>query len=287
MNRMFRSPLGVAAIGVGATLVLALLVVISLLLARDAKAVADNAPLIGALVALGGVFTTQMVNSALEDRRARVNSELEERRASAAALQAYLDRMGNLLGEKGVRKADERALARAHTLAVLEGLDPKRKGVVVQFLHESNLIPREVPGEQDKVVDLSGANLRDADLFGLNLSEAGLAGAFLERANLRKAHLPDADLGGTRLYGADLTGANLSGASLWNARLQSRPDLRLEAANLRGADLSGANLSGADLRGADLSGANLSKAKGVTEQQLEEQAKTLEGAIMIDGSKYD
>jgi hypothetical protein len=283
MNRRLRSPLGVAAIGVGATLVLAVLVVITLLLARDAKAVADNAALIGALVALGGVFTTQMVNSALEDRRARLNSELEARRARAAALQAYLDRMGSLLGEKGVRKEDERALARAHTLAVLEGLDPKRKGVVVQFLHESNLIP----GEQEKVVDLSGANLRDADLFGLNLREAGLAGAFLERANLRKAHLPGADLGGTRLYGADLAGANLSGASLWNARLQSRPDLRLEAANLSGANLSGANLSGANLSGADLSGANLSEAKGVTEERLEEQAKTLEGATMPDGSKYD
>ena len=259
MNWRFRNPLVVAAIGVGATLVLALLVVMTLLIARDAKAVADNAALIGALIALGGVFTTQMVNTALEDRR-----------AGAAALQAYLERMGNLLGKNGVSNADERALARAHTLAVLEGLDPKRKGIVVQFLCESKLIPRGVRDEQgkivkEKVVDLSGANLRDADLFGLNLGEVGLDGAFLERANLREANLPDADLGGTRLYGADLTGANLSGASLWNAQLQSRPDLRLEAAKLSGANLSGANLSGADLSGVDLSEAN-----GVPEEQLEE-----------------
>jgi uncharacterized protein YjbI with pentapeptide repeats len=257
----------------------------ALLLTGGAKAVSDNAALIGALVALGGVFTTQMVNSALEDRRTR-----------AAALQAYLDRMGNLLGEKGVRKADERALARAHTLAVLEGLDPKRKGVVVQFLRESNLIPREVSSEQDKVVDLSGANLRDAELFGLNLREAGLDGAFLERADLRKAHLPDANLGGTRLYGANLTGANLSGASLWNAQLQSRPDLHMEAANLSGANLSGANLSGANLSGANLSGAGLSGAyklkndlspELVTNEELKEQAASLEGATMPDGQKYE
>jgi uncharacterized protein YjbI with pentapeptide repeats len=123
---------------------------------------------------LGGVFTTQMVNIVLEDGRAR-----------AAALQAHLERMENLLGEKGVRKADERALARANTLAVLEGLDPIRKRVVVQFLCEANLIPREVPGKRDKVVALSGADLREADLSGLNLREIGLDGAFLERANLK------------------------------------------------------------------------------------------------------
>jgi uncharacterized protein YjbI with pentapeptide repeats len=53
------------------------------------------------------------------------------------------------------------------------------------------------------------------------------------------------------------------------------------------ADLSGANLSGADLSGADLSGADLSGAQGVTEEELEEQAKTLEGATMPKGSIHN
>ena len=52
-----RSPTVLAAIGVVATLVLALMVVITLRLTGDASAVSDNAALIGALVALGGVFT--------------------------------------------------------------------------------------------------------------------------------------------------------------------------------------------------------------------------------------
>jgi hypothetical protein len=270
---------GAAAIGV-----VTLMIVLFLLRTGGTKAVSDNAALIAALVALGGVFLAQMVSIALDerrtretrasdDRRAHETRALEDQRARAAALQAYLDRMGNLLGEKGVRdKPDERALARAQTLAVLEGLDPKSKGVVVQFLRESNLITLEVPGEQDKIVALSGANLKEADLSGLNLEKARLAGAFLHRANLSLAHLPHADLGGTRLHGADLTGANLSGASLKNARLQSRLDLRLEAANLSDAKLSGANLKGA---------------QGVTEEQLEEQAKTLKGATMPNGQKYE
>jgi uncharacterized protein YjbI with pentapeptide repeats len=51
-------------------------------------------------------------------------------------------------------------------------------------------------------------------------------------------------------------------------------------------DLSGTNLSGADLSGADLSGADLSGAAGITNEELEQQSKSLEGAIMPDGSKH-
>jgi len=80
----------------------------------------------------------------------------------------------------------------------------------------------------------------------------------------------------------------LSHATLSNAYLPN--------ADLRHADLSGANLSDADLNGADLSdaalsgvtlfGADLEDARGITKEQLEKQAATLEGAIMPDGSKH-
>jgi uncharacterized protein YjbI with pentapeptide repeats len=226
----------------------------------------------------------------LEDQRGKQQRELRQ----GAALQVYYEQIGKLITDMELLKTTRREiseLARGQTLAILQEVDGDGKGSVLTFLHGAGLIPRMVRDEEgaivkEKVVDLSGANLRDANLLGLNLREAGLDGAFLERADLRKAHLPDADLGGTRLYGANLTGANLSYASLWNAQLQSRPDLHLEGANLSGANLSGANLSGANLGGADLSGADLSEAEGVTEEQLEEQAKTLEGATMLDGSKH-
>jgi len=64
-----RSPAVLAAIGVVATLALALVVVMLLLQTGDANAVSDNAAIIGALVALGGVFTAQMVSIALEQQR--------------------------------------------------------------------------------------------------------------------------------------------------------------------------------------------------------------------------
>ena len=69
------------------------------------------------------------------------------------------------------------------------------------------------------------------------------------------------------------------------------PDLQYSAADLsgaylRGAFLRGAILGGANLNGANLFGANLSGATGVTEEQLEEQAKTLKGATMPNGSTH-
>jgi hypothetical protein len=74
-------------------------------------------------------------------------------------------------------------------------------------------------------------------------------------------HLSFADLSGAPLFGADLRGANLY------------------RADLRGANLSDAVLSEADLWQADLSGA-----EGVTNEKLEQQAKTLNGATMPDGT---
>jgi uncharacterized protein YjbI with pentapeptide repeats len=210
-NVNLRSPIVLTAIGVITTLVLAVAVVMALLLTGGSKALSDNAALIGAVVALGGVFTTQLVNGALDDRR---NQE--------AALQNYFERVGKVLTEKSLSEDGTNknlgTVVRAQTLAVLEGLDPHRKRFLLQFLYESVLIQKDKP-----VVSLAAANLGGADLSGADLSEANLTGATLSKVRLNRA---------------------------------------------------------------DLSGANLSGANGVTTEQLEQQAASLEGAIMPDGSIY-
>jgi uncharacterized protein YjbI with pentapeptide repeats len=101
----------------------------------------------------------------------------------------------------------------------------------------------------------------------------GIAFQFLYEASLINKEHPVVSLVGVRLRGADVS------------------DLELHDANLSGTYLNGANLSGSSLNDANLSGselvdANLSGATGVSEEQLEEQAKLLEGAIMPDGSKH-
>ena len=185
----WRKPIVVGVIGVLVTIVLALTVVIVLLRTGDAKAVSSNAALIGALAGLGGVFTTQMVTSALEDQRrreARVIEEqrtqearrIEEQRTQEAALETYFEQMGELLRqglrrsytkemgellEQGLLKPHEkdeeqiyeeqqlRSLAYVQTSRILRGLAPQRKWLLLEFLHDSRLLDREAP-----IVNLKG-----------------------------------------------------------------------------------------------------------------------------------
>ena len=85
------------------------------------------------------------------------------------------------------------------------------------------------------------------------------------------------------LRGSTLSHAKLSGAHLPNADLG---DADLSDANLIGANLSDAILVKANLSGAVLDNANLSGAKGITNEELEQQAVSLEGANMPNAQKH-
>jgi uncharacterized protein YjbI with pentapeptide repeats len=254
----------------------------------------------------------------IENQRAEAERELAEQRAQDEALQAYLDQMGSLLLERDLRTSKEdsevRTLARARTLTVLGRLDPSRKTAVMQFLAEAKLL-QNVEGRGAIIkfsgADLSGANLTDAadNLSGADLSDADLSGANLSCnrsviafgfgasqrcSDLSDANLFRADLSGADLYSADLVGANLLAADLGGADLSFAvlrdADLRvadLRVANLRDANLSGADLSFAVLSGANLRHAHLSGAVGITNEELDQQAISLEGATMPNDQKYE
>jgi uncharacterized protein YjbI with pentapeptide repeats len=245
----------------------------------------------------------------IETDRAEAERELAEQRAQDEALQAYLSQMSSLLLEKDLRDSKEdsevRNLARARTLTVLGRLDSSRKADVMQFLVEADLVQR-VDGKDPIIglsgADLSGANLSEADLSYANLGEADLSEAHLSEAHLSEALLRYADLSGTNLSDAilreaDLRSANLGGADLSDAILRGAnlgdaiPGLSLHT-NLHNANLIFANLSRADLNHAVLSGthlleANLRKAEGITNEELQEQAASLEGATMPNGQKHE
>ena len=226
--------------------------------------------------------------------------EIESERFREAAFQAYLDRMTELLLEKGLRRsragAEVRDIARARTLTVLRGLDGVHKGILLRFLYETELIKNkpiidlaqaDLSGAHLKKADLSkagllGANLSGADLSGANLNQtdlyratlivADLSGADLRRANLSKANLTEALLAVANISEADLTCADLHGANLEGVDLigtiMRQADLReailivanLVEANLSGAILRGANLEAADLIEANRQGTDLSQA---------------------------
>jgi uncharacterized protein YjbI with pentapeptide repeats len=227
------------------------------------------APLLIGLIgtALAAWFTWQQnqQQNSVEERWAESAQEIEEQRTQDAALQGYLDQMGSLLLHEGLRNSeldsDVRMLARARTLTVLQTLDSDRRGSVMKVLIETNLV-EGMDGEAP-IVSLAGARLSDMFLPG-----APLSGADLRQANLRRSDLRLTDLSSADLEDAYLTDANLS------------------AADLTGADLTDADLTNADLSEADLRGADLSAAKGITNMLLENQAASLEGATMPDGSKH-
>jgi len=275
------------------------------------------------LVLVGCTFLLNRSKRSTEQRRAEEHSALEREIAldgqQEAALQAYIDRMSDLLLKDKLSKfspEEVRSVARLRTLTVLRSLDPKRKGAVLLFLKDSGLIDR------DAVIDLSGADLSGVSVTFSNLSRVNLSEANLSRADLRGTNLSKSYLSATFLREADLQGANLSGADLFEANLNGAhlnqtklhkanlngADLRscqlndadlhdadlsganlnvgdLAGANLRGAKLGGAKLLGADFREADLSQADLSGTE-ISETDLV-KAKSLEGTTMPDGTKHD
>ena len=179
---------------------------------------------VGAVVGLVGVVIGQYLTQRRHSQALRQTAELEAQRAHEAALEKYIEHLGRLLTEQQLHNtpADEhlRAVARAHTLAVLEGLDPERKRVLLGFLHESNLVHLDKP-----IISLLGANLKGANLKGANLHGANLKGADLRGADLREAYLKEANLQKALFAGANLQGANLEKANLQEATALTQEQL--------------------------------------------------------------
>jgi uncharacterized protein YjbI with pentapeptide repeats len=216
----------------------------------------------------------------IEQQRAKAEQELASDRQREDLLQAYLDRMSELLLKEKLRSSevdDEvRNVARVRTITVLTQLDARRIGYVFAFLREAGLMSTT---SNSNVVSLKDADLHAVKWSQVILTLANLSGAIIFEANLSNADLSEANLSEANLVEADLSGAYLGRADL-------------SRANLLGADLSQAllyeaNLSQADLSQANLSKANLKDAMGVTVEELEKQAKSLKGATMPDGSIHE
>jgi uncharacterized protein YjbI with pentapeptide repeats len=275
------------------------------------------------LAAIGFWFTAQQDHrqQQIEDRRAQQAQKIENQRAEAErelaeqsaqdeALQAYLDQMSQLMLERKLLEAEQgdpvHTLAQARTSTVILRLDAEHNESVTRFLINSGLAVRSeasarllsgivlsqatLSGAYLRSADLGGADLGNADLSSADLSNAALSKADLSRAVLHKANLSNADLSKAILFEADLSRAVLkNNADLSNAVL-FQADLRgavLRYTYLSRADLGMANLSGANLSDANLSDANLTGAKGITNEELEQQAKSLKGAIMPNRQKYE
>ncbi len=141
----------------------------------------------------------------------RQEKEITEDRLRHEKLKDYLDQMTEVLLRKETLddETDEllKAVVRARTIVVLQELNGKRRGPVIRFLADCNVI---------KLLDLSKANLQEANLRG-----ASLHSTCFRKANFYGANLQDADLRNSNLEYADLTEANLLGADLEGANVKN------------------------------------------------------------------
>jgi uncharacterized protein YjbI with pentapeptide repeats len=233
--------------------------------------------LIVPLVILGATWVLNYFEGEREEKRAdalrkadieRANAlqEIENDRVQQSVLQSYIKDMTELLLHEGLAASKPeqpiRDIARSSTIAAVRQLDGSRKGILLRFLYESDLIyEKEFRLIPELIINpitaLKDADLTNVHLNGAILSDADLNGAFLSLANLSKANLTNANLTNTHLNDAILSDADLNGAHL-NSAFLSRAFLSL--ANLSKANLTNAQLNGAILSGADLSRAVLSRA---------------------------
>jgi uncharacterized protein YjbI with pentapeptide repeats len=202
-----------------------------------------------ALVGIGLLF--EMQQDLRQQAAVEHQQDLAEQRTQDEALQAYLDEVGRLMLENNLRDPKVQTILRARTITVLGRLDSRGGS-------------KDPSGKTAIMQFLVEASL-------VQRVEGRDPIIRLRGADLSKAYLYDA---------AD----NLSGANLRNADLS---DANLSDADLSGADLHRATLSDADLSDADLSDAHLTDASGITNEELEQQAASLEGATMPNGQTYE
>ncbi len=221
------------------------------------------------------------------------NRELSADRQQEANLLSYFEFMQEILlkinlSEKGAID-DAIQIASARTQVLLRSLNGERKGIVLRFLYEAELISINGTFIKMERADLSGANyqfssLSNANLRYVNLDKANLQSCSLYDAMLSGSSMVETNLENTNMHGANLEYAvlnranlsytNLDGASLIKAHAQKANFKRarlnnttmrdidltktnLSKANLTGAYLLGAKLIGANLRDADLQNTNL------------------------------
>jgi len=128
---------------------------------------------------------------------------------------------------------------------------------------------RNINLDKDRIIDLSGANLReaifdeDANFSKVRFNKADLRDAILDGVLLREAVIIKSDLSGIQMNEADLTGIRLEEVNLEKAILDNSflTSATLNKVNFKKASLRFTFLDEAELTDIDFEGANLNKAR--------------------------
>jgi uncharacterized protein YjbI with pentapeptide repeats len=181
------------------------------------------------------------------------NERIEEEKIKSNILESFINTMTELLVQHNLASNPDQkrlAIARTRINMALSQLDGQRKGQVLQFLYESDLI------DKNPKFKLLGNNFNDAVLDNIVLGDSVIKGAYFKNASMRNANLNGIDLTSCNLENVDLfesllENANLSYTILTNANLEN---IDLSTVDFEGANLTKANLNGATIRQSQLDG---------------------------------
>ena len=172
------------------------------------------------------------------EKQAEVERQIAKDNLAEEAIQAYLDRMSDLLLNKELRKDllpnvndklnpsgydnPVRDVARTQTTTILRRLegDKDHQARILDFLRDAELYQFIFQNANLSKIDLSQADLKEANLQGAHLWDTNLQGALLYKANLQRACLTKANLQKANLLEANLQGANLLEADLQNKQIK-------------------------------------------------------------------
>jgi uncharacterized protein YjbI with pentapeptide repeats len=140
-----------------------------------------------------------------------------------------------------------KAMAKTRINMTLSQLDGARKGQVLQFLYESDLI------DVSPKLKLLGANFNEAILDQIVLGGSEIRGAFFKNTSIK-----DANLNGIIFNSCNLENANLSGSLVVNSNFAYT---NLRNSKMKNMDLTTVEFEGADLTKADLRGSKIKQSQ--------------------------
>lgn len=172
----------------------------------------------------------------------------DEERSQNEVLESFLLTMTNLIIEHKLHDTPNRqilSIARARINIALHNLNGSRKGQVLQFLYESDLI------DLTPKINLIGINFQNVVIDEIVLGKSEIKGSYFNNSSIQKANLS-----GGVFIGCDFSDANLSQSLVTNTDFSYS---NFTNAILNNMDLTSVNLEGVNLTNANLRGSKISK----------------------------
>jgi uncharacterized protein YjbI with pentapeptide repeats len=191
----------------------------------------------------------------------------EEERARNKTLSSFFNTITDLLKDHNLANnptVQVKALARTRINMTLAQLDGARKGQVLQFLYESNLIDKS-PG-----LKLLGANFNNAILDHIVLGASEIRGANFVNASFKNANLNEIIMNSSNFEKANLSGSLVENAdfSYTNLKNSKWKNMDLTTVEFEGANLTNANLRGSLIKKSQLDSILLKKKIKTTKNKI-------------------